>query len=109
MSRTRGAQLAQDENAVIYFGIGRLETLTHHPDTADTLESFAALREAQGNLREALSLYQRALEMRAHVSGPDHPKTLATRTHLCTLAVTLGLAGEEQDAENNSQQTIGKR
>lgn len=61
-----------------------------HPHMAETLEGFASLREAQNNLQEAASLYQRALAIREHAPGQCHPKTEETRTHYLALLRAMG-------------------
>jgi hypothetical protein len=66
----------------------------YHVDTTETLHGFAALREAQGDLQEAVSLYRRALAIRKHVFGPQHPKTLETYDRVRTVLVTLGKTEE---------------
>jgi tetratricopeptide (TPR) repeat protein/transcriptional regulator with XRE-family HTH domain len=65
-----------------------------HPDADETLEGLAALREAQGNLREAASFYQRSLAIREQVLGTQHPKTVECRKRLCGILHALGKAEE---------------
>jgi hypothetical protein len=44
------------------------------------------LRQAQGDPAAARPLFERALAIREHVLGPDHPDTVATRRALAELA-----------------------
>jgi len=55
---------------------------------------FAFFQETQGNMQEALSLYQRALAICERVLGPHHPKTRETQR--CVLSVLRELGRHEE-------------
>ena len=49
------------------------------------LNNLAALYYVQGKYQEAESLYQRALEIRERILGPEHPDTACSLNNLAAL------------------------
>ena len=57
-------------------------------------------------MQEAIGQYQRLLEDRTRVLGPDHPATLTTRS---ALAHWLGRAGQVQEAAGQFERLLEDR
>ena len=69
---------------------------TDHDDEVLTLTGWLARLDGErGRAREATEGFERQLEARTRIRGPDHPETLTTRNNL---AFWLGDAGRVDDA-----------
>jgi hypothetical protein len=49
-----------------------------HPDTLESMNNLAAVRQDLGDLYSANELYERALTARRRILGDDHPDTQAS-------------------------------
>ena len=72
-----------------------------HPDTTRSLNNFAQLLQAQGDLAGARPLLERALAIREKVLGPEHPDTAAS---LHNLALLLHAQGDFVGARPRKQE-----
>jgi hypothetical protein len=60
-----------------------------HPDSAESLDSLAAVLRAQGDLAAARPLHERALGIREARLGADHPDTVRSREVLAAVITAL--------------------
>lgn len=67
------------------------QTQEQHPDSVESLEVLARLRDVQGRRQEALSFYQCALPIQGQILGAEHPTTLAIRTTYLALQQATNL------------------
>ncbi len=56
-----------------------------HPNYSATLTNLGVLEETFGNLKQADSLYQKALEMDTQIFGEHHPNIAISKGHLATI------------------------
>ena len=56
-----------------------------HPNVATTYHNMAGIYKDQGNLKEALRMYENALWIRLETLGDDHPDVTATKNCLSAL------------------------
>ena len=62
----------------------------NHPNTAQSLNSLAALYYSQGDYEQAKPLYERALAIREQVLGPYHPDTATSLNNLAGFYLSQG-------------------
>jgi Tetratricopeptide repeat len=67
----------------------------NHRHTATSLNDLAAVLRAQDDPTAARPLFERALDIRERVLGPEHPDTVATRRALQELAAEGDGAGPD--------------
>ncbi|GHO64345.1 tetratricopeptide repeat protein [Ktedonobacter sp. SOSP1-52] len=77
-----------------------------HPERVETthiLHDFARLQHMQGQTKEAVALYQRALSIRERVLGSEHPLTVKTRECLQGLFAVTDQVEETKRMETQQQ------
>ena len=79
-----------------------------HPDVASSLNDLAALRQAAGDLQEALALYLQAVDIREHAQEPDDLNMAISLTNLATVLAERG-RHEESLAANERALAIFER
>jgi serine/threonine-protein kinase len=73
---------------------------------ADSLNDQAIAFQEMGRYEEARGLYERALELRRNVLGPEHPKVISA---LNNLGVALGALGKYEEARAAYEQALSLR
>jgi tetratricopeptide (TPR) repeat protein len=58
-----------------------------HPDTLETQDRIATLRQSQGRVDEAEALFRQILQTRRSLVGPESPATLASIQNLCSFLI----------------------
>ncbi len=67
-----------------------------HPDTLETLDRIATLREWQGRVAEAEALYRNNLETRLRVFGPENKATLGSVNNLVVFLINQARPAEAE-------------